>query len=30
MANYQVEQHKDFGDFYIHCDVFNFHFGGAE
>ena len=30
MANYQVEQHKDFGDFYIHCDVFNLHFGGAE
>lgn len=25
MANYQMEQHKNFKDFYIHCDVFNFH-----
>ena len=30
MANYQVEQHKDFGDFYIHCDVFNYHFESTE
>lgn len=25
MANYQMEQHKDFKDFYVHCDVSNFH-----
>lgn len=29
MANapvYQIEQHKDFEDFYAYCDVFNYHF----
>ena len=25
MANYQMEQHESFGDFYAYCDVFNFH-----
>lgn len=30
MANYQVEQHKDFKNFYIYCDIFNYHFESAE
>lgn len=25
MANYQMEQHKNFKDFYAYCDVTNFH-----
>ncbi len=23
---FQIEQHKDFGDFFAYCEVFNYHF----
>lgn len=29
-AQYEEEQFKNFGDFYIHCDVFNYHFESTE